>query len=129
MARPGKGTGWVRCTVKIPALDIVTEKSFLLWRERDTLASVVHFIRSQLPETQAQAEGASFRVHAEIRATKLGRRWKKLSEWLDGEPLELAIQRANEAWRGLAREKKPDSVEEVEFEEAVERVKGRARAK
>ena len=96
--RVGRATGRLKCSVKLPAIEHAVEcradgaKGF---------SKFAQFLRKHLPTSETACEGATFTITAEVRASRLGVRWRSLSRWKSGQSVEAALSRGSGAFAAL----------------------------
>jgi hypothetical protein len=99
--QPGKATGRLICTLKVPSLDVNREDRF---SENRQMSRVRRFVQNWLPETEVAREGASLTVSAEVRHRgNQGVRRLVLCRWRAGQSITEALERAAQHWDELQK--------------------------
>jgi hypothetical protein len=97
---PGRATGMLRCTVRLPAIEKDPRRT-----SAESLLMVRRFIDKHLTELAGSVlENATFTISVEIRAPNHGVRWRPISRWREGDSIDALFERAATAVASIPRE-------------------------
>ena len=97
---PGRATGWLRCTLRLPAIEEDPQRIIV-----DSLLKVRRFIDKHLARlADSVLEGATFTISVEIRAPKHGARWRPICRWREGDSIDGVFERAAAVVASIPRE-------------------------
>ena len=107
----GRATGTLLCQLSLPTID--TESDWRRFNGNPTrmVEKIRHFVERQLPKNPALQKDASFVIQAEVRASSGGLRRKRLAKWQFGDDLDLAFEKASQAWATLELEEDYTTIE------------------
>jgi len=98
--RPGRATGILRCTLRLPAID--EDRSLT---SADSLQVVHRFINKHLTGlADSVLDNATFTISVEIRAPKRGARWHPICRWREGDSIDAVFMRAAAVVSSIPRE-------------------------
>ena len=100
----GRATGTLLCQLSLPTIDAEYDWRPFQGNSARVVGKIRHFVERHLPKNPALQKDASFVIQAEVRASGGGLRRKRLSKWQFGDDLDLAFEKASQAWATLELE-------------------------
>ena len=99
--RPGHATGWARCKLAFPAIDLSVERRA---SGGNAVPRLARYLKRCIPPSEETWVGGSFVISVEMRSRGMGSRWRPVCRWRAGESIDDALQRAIDTWAALSKE-------------------------